>query len=695
METKVVKAVCGICPWGCGVEVYIEDGEIVKLEGMTEHPLNRGMLCDRALAVRDFVYHPDRLKYPMKRDGDRWQPISWDEALDTISSKLKEIRDKCGPSALAIFFGQPVLTQGTTTIGFIRRFCDAYGTPSVFSVDSMCWRGRLIGDIATLGCYPLPDPINSSCILLWGCNPWDSKITETRDLIEAKRRGAKLVVIDPRRTFMAKIADVYTPIRPGTDCALMLGMMNVIISEDLHDKEFVQKWTVGFEELREHVKKYSPTEVEKITGIPAETIKEIARMFATIKPACIDYGTNSLEEQGNAVQTARACAILHAITGNIEVPGGLVVTTRRGIKGTKRSIRLLDLVKGKPLGTDKYPLFYGFWGRLFGEGEGQAMLLADAILTGKPYPVKAMIISGANILLTRPNTKKVEESLKKLDFLVVMDLFLTDTAKLADIVLPAATGFERNEIFDFYSVFYPLPYVAMRKKLIQYEECWPDMKFYLELAKRMGYTEYFPWNNMEEVNDYVYEPLGISMKYLSEEKPGGCSFGGLKNEREYKREGFPTPSKKLEIYSKLFEEHGYEPLPSFHEPPESPFSTPELAKEYPLILSSGARKSPFMHSQFRNVARLRRQVPEPYFEINPDTAEKYDLKDGEVAILETKRGSIEVKAKVTEDIMPGLISLTHGWAEANVNILLDDAPADPISGFPSLRAQLCRVRKKL
>ena len=452
----------------------------------------------------------------------------------------------------------------------------------------------------------------------------------------------------------------------------------------------MEKWTFGFDKLEEHIKRYPPEEVEKITLVPSQAIREVARLYATIKPACIESGTNTLEEQGNAVQTCRAIAILQAVTGNFMVSGGYIATSRVH----KHSLRLLDLVKEKPLGTDRFPLFYALWGRLLGEGEGQAMLVPNAILTGKPYPIKVMIVSGSNILLSWPNSNKVREALSKLDFLVVMDLFMTETAKQADIVLPAASGFERNEVFDFYTVLYPITYIMMRRKFLQIGECWPDMKLYIELAKRMGYEEYFPWKTMEEVVDYTYEPAGISIKRLTEEEPGGLSYGYLRNNKDYERLGFPTPSGKVEIYSKLLEELGHDPLPTFKEPIESPISRPDLAKDYPLILSTGTRKYPFMHSQFHQIPRLRKMAPEAFIEVHPDTAAKYGLRDGETAIVETKRGSIESKVKATEDIMPDLVSIACGWEEANANILTDETSADPMSGFPSLRAQLCRIRKK-
>jgi anaerobic selenocysteine-containing dehydrogenase len=301
----------------------------------------------------------------LKKKGSEWKRISWAEALETVSSKLSVIKSKYGPQSVAVCFGMSVLTQGTSTISFIRRFCDAYGTPSVFSVDSMCWRSRLIGTILTFGTYPMPDIEASKCIVIWGNNPHQSSWPVMLKILSAQKRGSKLVVIDPRRTFMAEKADIHIKIRPGSDGALLLALLNVIISEKLYEENFVARWTYGFDKLVEHVEQYPPEWAEKITWVPENTIKELARVFATTKPSAILSPNNTIEESGNAVQNHRAIAILQAITGNYDVPGGYVTFSR-----VQRSpIRLKEMIKEKPLGVERYPLFHGYWDRLLGEGE--------------------------------------------------------------------------------------------------------------------------------------------------------------------------------------------------------------------------------------------------------------------------------------------------------------------------------------
>lgn len=685
---NIISTACGLCGMGCGASAHIKDGRLIKLMGIKKHPMNRGVLCARAKNAEKIIYHPDRIRYPKKRTGEKWTRITWDEALDTISTRLGSLKQEYGARSLAICFGFPVLTQGNATISFIRRFCDAYGTPSVFSVDSMCWRARLAGTVLTYGKYPMPDIDNSQCIVVMGSNPNESFPTTTAWVFpESLKRGAKLIVVDPRRTAVAKKADLHLQPRPGTDGIILLAMMNVIIEEDLFDHDFVSKWTVGFDKLAERVKEYTPERAAAVSWVPAELIRKMARLYATTKPACIYSPNNTLEESGNATQNHRSISVLSAITGNFEVKGGDITTSSL----RHNPVRLPELIDELPLGADRYPLFYGFWGRLFGEGEGQTMLVPDAILKGEPYPIRSVIVSGSNPLLTWPNSKKVYQAFKELDFLVVMDLFQTQTADLADIVLPAATCFERYQVYDFYRVLRGIPYAMLGRKVIECEgESWSDLKFYLELAKKMGYGNYFPWQSDEDVIDYMYQPMGLSVQKFIEESPEGLYIGRVKH-KEYEQKNFPTPSGKVEIYSDELAKHGHDPLPSYKEPPESPLSTPELFKEYPLILTTGNRKYPMLHSEFRQVPALKKMTPGPVIEVNPGTAEQYGLKDGDMALLETRRGSINVKVVATPDIIPGVVALGHGHADANANLLTDNTPADPVTGYPSLKALLCKL----
>ena len=680
---EIIKTDCILCVWGCGINAYVEEGKLVKVEGMAEHPLNQGSLCPRGSHLVDYVYSPDRLKHPMKKENGDWKRISWNEALDIIATNLQQVKDKYGARALAIFCGS-IGVENNELAAFARRFRGAYGTPNFLSVESNCYRSRILAHQLTFGTFLIEEPEKASCVILWGHDPDNSKLPLAGKLYQALDKGLELIVIDPKRTPLAK-RGIHIPIRPGTDCALALGMLNVIISENLHDKEFVDKYTIGFDKLVEHIKQYPPERVEEITSVPAADIKRIARIFATAESASIVQGICSLDQQINGLQTNRALAILQVVTGNVDVPGGWVNVPfpRLGSLHIK--------VDEDPIGTAEHPLFYRLWGRQ--SPYGQTMYLADAILDERPYPIKALIVTGGNPALTLPDSNKIEQALEKLDFLVVIDLFMTETAEMADIVLPACSFMERSGIGYVYGVTSGMPYILLRKKVIEpLWECWPDWKFWCELGRRMGYGEYFPWQTDEEVIEHWLKPTGLTIKQLSEQNPEGVFFAEKKYDMAKKGE-FGTPSGKIELYSQTLAEHSYDPLPVHIEPSQSPISRPDLVKEYPLILTTGARILEYTHTQFRNVPQLRQSAPEPIAEIHPDTAIEYGVADGDTIAVETRKGQIKIKVRTTEDLLPNVVSIPHGWAEANANLLTELEPRDPVTGYTELKALLCRIRK--
>ena len=685
MTRKVIQTTCQLCYLGCGIDATVENGKITEVTGSKSFPLNEGFICIKGRSMIEYQYDPDRIHHPMKKVDGKWQQITWDEALDLIKGKLLEIKQNYGPQAVAITIGMPVLLSGTSAVSMIRKFAHAFGSSSIFSVESICFRCQIISSILTLGSYYVPDPRNSKLIVVWGKNPENSAPPLTTWINKARKEGSQLVVVDPRATNIASRADLHIQPRPGTDCALMLGMMNVIINEKLYDEDFVNNWTVGFDKLVEHVQDYPPEKVAKITWVPEENIKQFAREFAKAESACILQGTNALDQTSTGLNSSRAIEILEAITGNLDKKGGFV----KGPKLPTSPVTVKELER-LPLGIDKYSPFHSVFVREF--GEGQAMVLPDTILTGEPYPVKALIVSGSNPLMTWPDSNKVKEAFEKLDFLVVMGQVMSETAEIADLFLPAATFLERNELNDYYSTLWAIPHVMLRKKILQGGEAWSDLTFWLELAKKMGYEEEFPWQNEDEFIDYLLKPSGYDLKSLTEEYPGGVNVGEVKYE-SYKKKGFRTPSKKVEIYSEYLKNLGHDPVPTYKEPPESPESSPELAKEFPLILTTGARDKHFTHSQHRNLPTLRRKSPEPFAEIHVETVAQYGLKDGDLISVETKRGTIKLKAKVTERILPGIINIPHGWSEANVNSLTSLEVADPVLGYPALKALLCRVNK--
>lgn len=671
-NARLVKSICRICGSRCGIDAHVENGRLVKVSAMKEHPINR--LCVKAQAIPDLLYSPQRITYPMRRVNGAWQKISWDAALDIIADKLSGIRERYGAKALVVHLGEP--TVGTEAPEMAIRFCSLYGTPNYTSGASLCFAAKGIGHGLSISrrMFPLaPSYKDTSCVVVWGHNAQQSKVGEQADILLAQKRGAKLIVVDPRATPLAKRADLHVQINPGTDCALALGLIHVIIAEELYDKAFVNKWTLGFDRLAEHVSEYSPEAVAKITRVPAAQIKQFARMYALSKPATITQGV-SLDHCINGVQNSRAISILIAITGNLDITGGNTYHSPL----PQASLRVKGIVDIAEVIGAQYPIFNKF------TSETTAMPVTEAIISGKPYPVKALIVQAANPALTWPDSHKVARTFEKLDLLVVSDLFMTETARLADIFLPAAAFPERRGIVDYF--FEGLPLAILNNKIVEPPaDCLEDWQLWSELGKKMGYADYFPWQSADELFRHLLKPSAITLEQL-EQNPGGVLYHQLNRQRKYEQEGFDTPSGKVELFSQTLADYGYDPLPIFT-PPERP------SEQYPFTLISGARTIAFIHSQHRHITRLRKLAPEPLVEINPESAKKFSLTDDERVVVESAKGSITLKARITFEVPPGVLSLQHGWQEANVNILTDNEPHDPISGYPGFKTTLCRVRK--
>ena len=711
----------------CKMRVKAKGDRVIVIRGDPEDPESKGELTMRGKHMMEILYAPGRLKHPMKRVGERgegeWERISWDEALTTIANRLNEIKEKYGAEAIDFHHGH--YHSGDILGSYLPRLANLIGTPNVTNESHVCHLPRVFLQFNyDFGILAPPDVAHTSGIILWGGNPKATNKPQEIAIKEAIERGAKLVVIDPRVTPYAEEADIHAQLRPGTDGALALGMLNVIIKEGLYDREFVEKWSIGFEKLEKHIEDYPPEKVEEIIWVPAEKIKEIARMYATTKPACISP-RNALDQHTNASCAIRAINILMAITGNLDVKGGnvLPIPLLLGLEDLKLYEKLPPEAEEKKIGADKYlyPKVSKTW------PSAHTPSLWDAIIHSKPYPIKGMFVMAANPALTCANSKVVEEALRKLEFLVVTDIFMTPTAELADIVLPACTFLEKTRFVAYdphvdHGWNVPSRIVLSPKVVEPLEESWSDWKIICELGKKMGYGEYFPWRSEEEAIDYQLSPLGITCEELRAHPEGiiipvppilykkfkgfwgGIIRGILKitvfrNYPEMYRKyegflkGFLTPSKKVEIYSERLEKLGYDPLPVYKEPAESPVSRPDLAKEYPLILIAGSKLEMYTHSMMHNIPPLRELFPENLLEINPDTAAKLDIEDGNVVRVTSPRGGIKCMAKVTDRIDPRVVHLYHGFEECNCNVLTDHKVCDPITGSTGLKSLLCKVEK--
>jgi anaerobic selenocysteine-containing dehydrogenase len=677
------------CHGGCGVEIYIKDGKLVKCEGDETHPYFQGRLCPRALALTQYVYHPNRLRYPLKRIGergeDKWQRISWDEAFKICVDRMSEIRDKYG--AESIIFGQGT---GRDAGGPIIFLAYAYGSPNwtLFGLSGIsCFTPRLAAMHTVMGDATFPDAgqfmakryddpeyKTPKCLVSWARNLQGSQCTDHYEtghwFVDLMKKGAKLIVIDPVCSWEASRADIWLQVRPGTDGALALGMINVIISENLYDKEFVEKWTHGFAQLKARAQELSLEEVERITWVPKEKIIEAARLYAASKPATMRFG-QPLDSNAEGTSTIHALNCLWAITGNIDIPGGNVIARPPyGVTiypySTQEVIQLygqefVNKMNKKRIGADRYPLVKNF----------RSWALSDMVLeqmeTGKPYPIKGLWCQSNNFMAnTAQDPRRHYEAVRKLDFNVVVDLFMTPTAQaIADLVLPAGSFPEKDSAFTT-----GVPLNAIQK-VITVDECRSDWEINFELAKRLS-PDSVPWNNVRELLTTRLKPSGITFEELckmpwaltpKDHPSGGHPYFRFEKGqlRPDGKPGFRTPTGKIELYSTVFESYGVDPLPHHKEPVQSPVSTPEIWEEYPLILITGRRNAVFFHSEHRMIPWLREINPDPTVELNPETAKKLGIQNGDWVWIEGTRGKIKRKANLSPAIHPQMAHALHGW----------------------------------
>jgi thiosulfate reductase/polysulfide reductase chain A len=737
------------CHCNCGLLVRVKDNKILSIKGNPEFPFNRGSVCaERIPHFIKWLNHPDQLMHPLKRRGERgenrWERISWEQALDEIAAKLQTIKADYGAESLSTIEG----TYRSDFYAIRARFLNLFGNPAnVGASGTACACNKVALAYALAGtnipCILAPPIKQLNCLVLLGRDYTAANPVRRRPMQKWRtlKPDAKLIVVDPRQTEMAKMADMWLQIRPGTDTALLMAWIHVIIERGLYDSTFVEQWTYGFEQLKQRVAEYSPERVAGITWIPVDHIIASAIAYAGNKPGCIHSGLAPDQLGRNATRVEQAKLCLHAITGNMrsKVPGlapegpGPIVNGVMGMRDSMMQMvdRCSPEQRAKQLGSKRFKLMtwpaYERMNALYEQTYGVPLSMSGhsftapepaiwrSITDGVPYPTKALITWGSNPLLNAANTKLVYKALKNpnLDLHVVLEHFMTPTAMLADYVLPAASKLERGTLStmeDFTSVF-----VAAERAIQPIGERKTDYYFFRELAIRLGFGEYFPWKSEEELYDHRLQPLGISFKEAATNKYVIASAEPWTydkiNPRTGKATGFATRSGKFELYSNLLEELGYDPLPYYEEPPESPVSSPELTAEYPLILINGGRFMPQFQSEHRQFGMgLREQHPDPLLQIHPETAANLGLGEGDWARIESPRGAIIMKTQITTGIDPRVVHAEHCWWfpeqpgaepslhglwQSNVNVLTTDEldACDPLTGSWPGRALLCRVSR--
>jgi thiosulfate reductase/polysulfide reductase chain A len=722
----ISKSVCFFCHDQCGVLVESERERLIGVKPDRDFVFSA---CQKTRMSKEFHLHPDRLNYPHKRAGNRgegkWERITWDQALDEIAQKLAAIKAQSGAEAVCLVEGD---THTDRWAGM--RFMNLFGSPNHISPAVIDLFNKLLGHWATYGCLSFDDviPGTTKCMVNWGGNPAVTRQKGWKVMRAAQKKGAKLISIDPRYTETAKVSDFWLQIRPGTDCALALAWLNVIISEELYDKEFVEKYTLGFAQIKECVKNFTPEKAEKITWIPAEKIAESARTYSADQPSSLlSQGLGADQIGRNMLQLSRAQCILRSITGNLDLEGGelLAPVNKNELKvrldnEMELNEKLSREQRAKQLGADRFRLqaLPGFeLCQKYEESHpyaytlsANAMAMAHwptvlrAILKGRPYPVKGMIAQATNPLLWLSNSRLVYQGLKALDLLVVMDYFLTPTAMLADYVLPATDWLERPVFVGkaLWNVAH-----GGKRSLKPEAERRDDYQLWRGLGTRLGQAEYW-WDTLEEAYGYRVEPAGYASyeEFVTQKRV----MVGRPKYRKYEQTPFATPSGKIELYSGMLEQLGYNPLPQYEEPAESPISTPALAKEYPYILITGGKIRAYYHSEFRQIVSARRKHPDPLVQINPDTAQEFGIIEGDWVTIETPLGSVKQRAKVDPGIDPRVIHAEHGWWfpedpgpepslygvwKSNINAVIDDDPdkCDPACGSWPYRAMLCKIYK--
>ncbi len=707
---ETLAGICGVCPGGCGVDIHLRGGRIERLTPCKGHPF--GIVCPRGARASEIVYSPDRILYPQKRIGARgggkFTRISWDEAYDLWVRALHDVADRHGPEAACIYTGRGNfefgLNEAFGPAGTIESSANSilfpFGSPNATGVGSLCYAAYGMIAPQTLfgeGMRNIKEDLdNADLILVWGANPaTDSPPVKLRQVKRAAKRGARVIVIDHRRTETAKATRAqWVGIRPGTDGALALGLARVLIAEGLHDQEFVARWTLGFESFADYVEPFTPTAVEAITGVPAETIRALAHAIAAAK-GCSVLSYTGLEYSNTGVQALRAVWTLQAIAGHLDSPGGklfkMPTRTRTGRITTPPPAGARP-----PIGAARYPLHHEM------RHEAHAAALPRAVLENEPYPVRLLIVSGASIITAWPDPALWRRTLAGLDFLVAINRFPTADMAYADLVLPATT------LFEIESYMAHDGYLQHRRRVIAPRgEARNDYLIFAELARRLGYGHLWPQSE-EALVRRMLEGTGIALEDLRAHPEGlpvpepemryrKYATGDLRADGQ---PGFETPSGKLEIASQWLVSHGYDPLPVYTEPREGPIGSPGLAKRFPLVFNSGARTQFAFRSQHLNIPSLAEKHPLPLVQLHSQDAQARGIEDGDPVWVISARGRVPFRASVTSDIVAGAVEVNMGgggplgdpaWQRANVNELTDPDNSDPLSGFPVFKTLLCDV----
>ena len=715
IETR--KTLCASCDIACSVVTEVQKGRVTRVRS-SDNPLFKDNICIKGIVAPKNFANPNRVLYPQKRVGERgsglWQRVSWDEALADIGARLKKIIDEHGPEAWAVSTSQ---WNTGTDHGLGRRIMNHIGSPNWISGVALCAGNTAAVNRLTYGWYPWPDYDNTNCVVLFGHNPGKNSWVPVYNQIQrVKARGGKLIVLDPRKSECAEMADLWLPLKVGSDAAMMLGWLKVIFDEELYDHAFVERWTIGFDELRARVDEFPLSRVAEITGCSPELITKAARMYATMGPSVIPW-TPITDQQRNSTSGIRLQSILRAVCGYLDVPGGEALMGFHPKIVSESEIEmhhvLSETQKAKQLGSDAHPVFTyrgqaalrepckRVWGHEYAN-QVTGCFMANPSSTFRamagegPYPVKALFSIGNNTLMGFANMPLILKALLNQDLIVVQEHVMTPTAQLADYVLPGDSWLERPWMFDGYgwlSIYKP-----SQKSMEPPGECTSTFEFWRRIAGALGRPELVPWPTLEALYDWRLAGLGIDFETFAnvyEVHADKLEF------RKYEKTGFATPSGKVELSSSILGDLGFDPLPYWRE-------APPVDPAYPLTMFTGVREAEYFQTGGRHVPEMRARKPEPVLFVSPHTAKQQQISEGDWVCVETHTGKIDIQVGVRPNMPDGLVRIPHGWWKPETEQGLgklsgamqfadaqlcpdDDDYLDVEQGVPHLKGLPCRI----
>lgn len=683
----------------CGIVADVQDEKIVRIQARGKYPASP--ICAKGIASLQELYDPDRLLTPMVRTNEKgsgdpqWEPISWDDAYARIATELNRVKDTYGPEKVLFYAGDPKEPRGA-----MQRVATLFGSPNYGAESSTCAAASWITSQLVTGQLSMgTDPSDATeSALVWTLNPAWSQPYRFGQMMKHKERGCKFVIVDPRITpTVTGLADIHLQPRPGTDGALALGFINIMIRDNMYDKEFVDEWAVGFDELAEYAKEFTPEKVEEITWVPADKLEAAVKLIWENAPSTLVTSSAGACHSTNVGNFQRAVFSIIAMMGSLDVPGGLGMGPGLPFDytATTAPFRLEKMYEEKGLqdiraDKDDFPVWAHFNKMI------QVNMLPELVKNGE---IKAGVLLGANAMMW-PQTPEYQKAIQDMEFSVAIDYYMRPwTHDFVDMILPAAMCYERMAPFAVFGrkIYHRDPVVAPAG------ECREDWRILLEIGCALGFEEECFGGDVEAAMEDMLAgvDLGVTMADLRAaaaegyEVPGGnkdtkkYETGGLRKDGE---PGFNTKTGKIELVSELLKDYKFDGLPTYEEPVYSPVSTPDVAKEYSLILNSGSRVPYYTHSKLRDLPWLNQFMPEPVVRIHPDDAEARGIEDGDRVKVFNQFGEIEMLAETTNIVLPGVTDIFHGWHQADIN-LLTTRDFDPITGFPPFRSGLCEVKK--